>query len=270
MDKPDKNSQAQPDKHSGKPVAHNAHSVSDWRRLNTLEWPEFLWFTVPAGFALATVFNGAWILAGICAVLTVLGVVVYSRRTLRRGHFARAEDVRKGDYPYTAYAAVFAPLVLNPLSDLLGDALGPVTDNIALPAAAGPALEGIANTVAFTFAAWLPYRKGLDIPRRRVAQVLAAGSLEGVTTTRIEAIARHQRMINALVATGCGPGVALKPKRLARLMEVDVEDIKQPLLDLRKEGIVTLQGAGLFDDPTKWEVAFTEDGIRCIDAARRR
>lgn len=273
MEKPEPQHETRPDvrsdKHGGV-SARAAYSVSDWRQRNQLSWQEFLWFTVPAGFAFPALFSGAWVLAGICTVLTVLGFTVYHRKTAHKGHVASATDMRKGDYPNVAYAAVFAPLIISPLSNFLDHATAHLTDSMTLPAAAGPVVGGVTNAAAFTFAAWVTYRKAYTIPRRRVARVLAAGSLEGVTTERIEAVEQHQRLINALVATGCGPGVELNPKQLARLMELDVKDLKEPLLSLRKEGIVTLQGARLFDDPTKWQVAITEDGIRCIDTARRR
>lgn len=256
----------------------DAYSVQDWREVNDPHWPEWLWCTIPAGMAIPALFSGAWLLTALCLVLAVAGYGIGKARGLEPSPaYAYPQDIRDGDYPPISYALVFVPVVIPILStgfaDIYGDLDSWSLDSLGdIPAmdVVGPALGGAINGTLLLLGRVMAARRQTKIARRRNRRALASGSLEGVTVKRIECVNEHRRLVNALVAAHCAPGVAMNVKQLARFMDLATEELRTPLRELERAGIVKLEGSSIYRDPREWTVSFTEDGVRSIDATKNR
>ncbi|MDO5031097.1 hypothetical protein [Corynebacterium sp.] len=253
--------------HTPPPVPH---TVDEVRARNEPALRDLAMIGVPAGIAigLSQVEFGLQVpLIAACWVFIVFGVLGLIRRWPTSIQAERSE-VRSGDYAAVAYWAPFLPIVV-PIAGGALSSLG-LTEDLTFNPILVAVGYGLWSAPAIVLGGWALFNSSYRIGRRRIKQINADPSLDGVTAESIEATIAHRPIVSALVAAGAVDGNTVILKRLRKLVRYD-DGLKEDLRELEKVGVVKLIGTRIGSNAERtWQVTLTKEGVRCMREAAKR
>lgn len=241
-----------------------ARKLSQYRQCNEIMPKDACLLGVPAGFALGFAHTGASYMlmgAGVFAVFAVIGLV-YLIRHYPRSIGATQDVYLEGDYPAIAYWAPVIPIAL-PLAMAPLSAAGWLPD-ISL----APPVEGIVTGAMWAFAfplgIWSMFSQSFRIGRRRMQRIVAEDPLTGVTDSAMQLADAHLDILTALVTAGAIQGNTTTTTALSHLMQVKLDTLSDPVQELKKHGLVTVENIGLRSKVESWHITLSPTGVRCL------
>ncbi|WP_165241647.1 hypothetical protein [Corynebacterium lizhenjunii] len=182
----------------------------------------------------------------------------------------RFEEYRDSDHSLWYRYSFVAPVATLAAGPLLHDVVQDIIPSgESLPLAVQAAASGLYVATVAPWGLHLQLTSQRRIGKRRLRQVLAHPSLEGVTATRIEAAQRHRPLLAALCAVGAVDGGTVPAQAITRLLDVPLEEVTGAIEELTELDILATERIGLYAAAPKWHTTLTPLGVNCLSAQAR-
>ncbi|TNL96647.1 hypothetical protein [Corynebacterium tapiri] len=225
--------------------------------------PAAVW---PTAISFGAIFAGLSLenpLICIPAIVILIASGIWAWRSTKVNPQLEVVEYRSGDYPTLLLVAKpFIPLIASfPASWL-------AIDSLQSPLA-GALAAGTAHALGLS----VVLRSGYQVQRvgnRRLKRLLQTSSLEGVTTSGVNAAEAHGDFLAAMVACGAVDGVFVRDVTLSALLDAPEAEIREDMDLLDKAELVKTRWQYDSHGKRRPEASLTPLAVKTISAARSR